>query len=428
MRQSKLFTKILKEFPKDEESVNARFLIRAGFIDKLMAGVYTFLPLGLRVLNKIENIAREEMNEIGGKEILMPALHPKENWEKTGRFNSFDALFKLKSKYGGEMALGPTHEEILYPILIQYVSSYRDLPLYIYQIQTKFRDEPRAKSGLLRGREFRMKDFYSFHADDADRDRYYDAVKEAYLKIFQRLEIDVLMTRASGGTFSELSLEFQALCSAGEDVVFICDKCGLAVNKELAAGEEIICHQCGGKTEEKRAIEAGNIFPLKDKYAKDFNLVFKDKAGESKLVSVGCYGLGTSRAMGTITELHHDKKGIIWPESVAPFDIHLLELMSSDPEINKNIKKISREIYDTLSVDGESIRGGQNKRKDVLCDERESVSIGEKFAEADLIGIPLRIVVSEKTLAKESVEIKRRDSNEIELIKIKDLRSFYKIF
>ena len=222
MRFSEVFTKIRREAPKDEESLNAKLLIQGGFIDKLAAGIYTFLPLGLRVLNKIENIVREEMNAIGGEEMLMPALQPKENWETSGRWQGFDALFKLKSRYGAEFALGPTHEEILYPLLKNHIFSYRDLPVRAYQIQTKFRDEPRAKSGLLRSKEFRMKDMYSFHANDKDRDAFYEAVKKAYLKIFKRLGLDAIPTTASGGTFSELSMEFQVVTPAGEDDIFFC--------------------------------------------------------------------------------------------------------------------------------------------------------------------------------------------------------------
>jgi len=406
MRMTEIFTKTQKTSPKDEESVNAKLLERAGFIQKLMAGVYTFLPLGLRVLNKIENIVREEMDKIGGQEVLMPALHPQDNWVTTGRWNGFDALFKVESRSSGSYALGPTHEEVLYPLLRHHISSYRDLPQYVYQIQTKFRDEPRAKSGLLRGREFRMKDLYSFHIDEKDRDKYYEKVKNAYIKIFKRLGLEALPTRASGGTFSENSLEFQALCEAGEDVIFVCGKCSTAVNQEVASGENPKCKECGGDTLKKKAIEVGNIFPLKDKYAKDFNLSFRDERGETKLISAGCYGLGTSRALGAIVETHYDEKGLVWPVSVAPHNIHLIRLGEAE-----KVLKASDEIYDILG-----------KTAEVFYDDMSEKSAGEKFADADLIGIPLRIVVSEKTLEKDSVEIKKRDSSKPELIKILNLK------
>lgn len=410
MLQSHLFTKTSKEAPKDEESINARFLIRAGFIDKLMAGVYTFLPLGWRVLNKIENIVREEMNKIGGQEILMPALHPKENWEKTSRWQTFDALYKLKAN-GSEFALGPTHEEILYPLLTHHISSYKDLPAFIYQVQTKFRNEPRAKSGLLRGREFRMKDFYSFHANNQERDKYYELVKNAYLKTFKKIGLDVVSTQASGGTFSELSLEFQVITDNGEDTIFICDKCKLAINKEIVKIERPKCPQCNNNTIEKRGIEVGNIFPLKEKYAQDFNLVFRDRDGQSKLVSVGCYGLGTSRVMGAIVEISHDKNGIIWPKQVAPFDIHLLAISE-----NERIKKEAEKLHQKLEKQG----------LEVLYDDRD-LTAGEKFADADLIGIPLRMVISKKSLAKKSIEIKKRGEEKIRLVKLDKLKKISKI-
>ncbi len=401
MRQTELFTKTLRTPPKDEESKNAKFLAQGGFVQKLMAGVYTFLPLGLRVLNKIENIVREEMNKTGGIEILMPALHPKENWEATGRWEHFDALFRLKSRSGSDYALGPTHEEILYPLLTHHIASYKDLPKYIYQIQTKFRDEPRAKSGLLRGREFRMKDFYSFHANQKDRDAYYEVIKKTYLKIFERLGLDVVPTHAFGGTFSERSTEFQLISDAGEDTIFFCPECKTATNKELSE-EHGKCPNCGGKTSEERAIEVGNIFPLKDKYAQDFNLTFKDENGYQKLVSVGCYGLGTSRVMGAIAEVLSDEKGLIWPKNTAPFAAHLLAISGND----SIIKKEADAVYQNLLEKG----------VEVLYDDREDNSAGEKFADADLIGIPFRIVVSAKTIASGSVEVKKRDSSEAALI------------
>jgi prolyl-tRNA synthetase len=405
MLQSSLFTKTKREAPRDEEAINAKLLIRAGFIDKLMAGVYTFLPLGLRVLKKIEDIVREEMNAAGGQEVSMSVLHPKENWETTGRWQSFEALFKLKSRSEADYALGPTHEEIIYPLLKHYVYSYKDLPIYVYQIQTKFRDEPRAKSGLLRGREFKMKDLYSFHVSDADRDKYYEVMKKAYFNVFKRMGIDAIWTEASGGTFSNRSHEFQVISSAGEDTIHICEKCRTAINDEITE-EQKVCPKCGGKNFRKeKAIEIGNIFPLKENYAREFNLTFKDENGEERLVSAGCYGLGISRLMGAIVEVLHDTEGIIWPESVAPFKVHLICVKCQA----SGIKKFADKIYNSLQKNG----------IEVLYDDREEASAGEKFADADLIGIPYRLVVSEKT--GDQIEIKKRNEEKTKLAKEKEL-------
>src|SRR3989344_2673250 len=402
MRLSELFTKTRRTPPKDEESANAIFLEQGGFIKKEAAGVYTFLPLGLRVLNKVENIVREEMDRVGGAEILMPALHPAENWEATGRWNKFDALFKTESRFGGRYALGPTHEEIIYPLLKHFLSSYKDLPIKVYQIQTKFRDEKRAKAGLLRSREFRMKDFYSFHAGDKERDKFYEEMKKAYLKTFRRIGLKVIVAEASGGTFSELSLEFQVASLAGEDTLFLCKKCGSARNKEIAAsGEE--CQKCGGETEEIKTIEVGNIFPLKEKFAEDFGLKFKDTKGKEHLVSAGCYGLGTTRVMGTAVEVGHDERGIIWPKEIAPFQIHLVGL---DKDASK--------IYSMMIAEG----------REVLYDDRRGATAGEKFADADFIGAPARVILSARTMQDGSVEIKKRSAKNAIMVKIKDLLKY----
>ncbi|MFH1401600.1 MAG: aminoacyl--tRNA ligase-related protein [Parcubacteria group bacterium] len=409
MQQSKLFTKTEKEVSKDEISVNTKLLLKAGFIDKLMAGVYTFLPLGLRVMEKIENIIRQEMNLIGGQEILMPTLHPKENWLTTGRWDSMDDLFKLKDSSDREFALGPTHEEIVVPLVEKYIKSYKDLPCYVYQIQNKFRMELRAKSGLLRGREFIMKDLYSFHLTEDDLNDYYEKAKEAYLKIFQRAGISekTFLTFASGGSFSKYSHEFQTVSEAGEDVIYVCKKCSQAINREIF-GEVKICPNCQGKDfEEKKSIEVGNIFKLMNKYSKPFDLSVKDKDGKEQAVLMGCYGIGLSRLMGTIVEVHHDENGIIWPESIAPFRSHLISLGQNEA---------AEKIYKELTEAG----------KEVLFDDREDKTAGEKFADCDLIGIPERIVVSEKTLAEKSVEIKKRNSKETKLIKINEIEKYIK--
>lgn len=408
MKQSKLFTKTKKEAPKDEVSINAQLLIRAGFVDKLMAGVYTFLPLGLRVMKKIENIIREEMSAIGGQEISMPALQPKENWITTGRWETMDDLYKIKDASEREFALGSTHEEVVSPLVKKFVNSYKDLPLYAYQFQNKFRMELRAKSGLIRGREFLMKDLYSFHLTEEDLDKYYEKAKEAYFKIFERFGIKekTHLTFASGGSFSKYSHEFQTISEAGEDIIYICDKCGLAINKEIKPETEK-CPECGeANFREEKAIETGNIFKLMNKYSKPFNLTVADEKGEQKEVLMGCYGIGLSRAMGTIVEVFHDEKGMIWPEAVAPFKVHLLSLGKNEE---------AERIYQELSEKG----------IEVLLDDRE-VSAGEKFADADLIGIPYRVVISEKSLKAGGVEVKRRSEEKSEIIETEKLLSYLK--
>ncbi len=397
MKQSELFTKTLREAPKDEDAINAQLLIRAGFVDKLMAGVYTILPLGVKVLDKIQCVIREEMVKIGGNEVLMPTLQPKANWEKTGRWDNLDTLFKFTSYYTkNDYALGPTHEEVVSPLLKKFVMSYKDLPRYVFQIQTKFRDEPRSKSGLLRGREFLMKDLYSFHTDDRDLDKYYEIAKKAYVKTYKRLGIGdkTYLTFASGGSFSKYSHEFQTVAKSGEDTIYICDKCKIAVNKEIIK-EQNACPQCGNNDlREEKAIEVGNIFKLKTKYSAPFALAYRDERGNMNDVVMGCYGIGITRLMGTIVELFHDDHGIIWPESISPFRFHLVELK----------KGMARGLYRRLQAKGDK----------VLYDDRE-IPAGEKFADADLIGIPYRLVISDKTGSKK-VEIKKRNSKNVKLV------------
>ena len=288
MRQSKYFLKTTKTSSAEDVSVNAKLLEQGGFVAKVMAGVYSYLPLGLRVLKKIETIVREEMDSIGGQEVFMPSLHPKENWQATGRWTGLDVLFKIKSQHGYEYALGPSHEEIVVPMALPVINSYKDLPLAVYQIQTKFRDEPRAKSGLLRGREFRMKDLYSFHVSEQDRDKYYDQVGEAYTKTFKRLGLDSIFTEATGGTFSKYSDEFQVENESGEDTIYLCQNCGKAKNADVyQAGAR--CKWCGKeKFMEIKSSEVGNIFKLSDKYPQSFNLTFTDQDGVKRPVLMGC--------------------------------------------------------------------------------------------------------------------------------------------
>ncbi|XOB41634.1 MAG: proline--tRNA ligase [Candidatus Nealsonbacteria bacterium] len=416
MRQSQLFTKTIRETPRDEKSINSRLLIKAGFIDKLTAGVYSYLPLGFKVLKKIENIIREEMNKILGQEVFLPALHPKKNWEITDRWH-YKEMFKVKSRGGKDFSLGWTHEEIITPLVKKFVQSYKNLPVFVYQIQDKFRDELRVKSGLLRGVEFIMKDLYSFHRDEKDLDKYYEKVKKAYLRIFERCGLgkQTFLTLASGGTFSKYSHEFQTITPVGEDEIYLCQKCKLAVNKEIIKEEKYKCPKCKSKKLEiKKAIEVGNIFKLKDKFSKPFNFKFKDKDGKEKMVLMGCYGIGLGRLMGAVVEVHYDKDGIIWPKEVAPFDCHLLALSGSKKKFERKIGKVSEKLYQDL-------QGADLK---VLYDDRKDKTAGEKFAEADLIGIPIRIVVSEKTLKRSCVEIKRRKEEKIKLIKLNQIINY----
>jgi len=404
MKQSQLFTKTQKNAPKDEMSLNARLLIRGGFVDKLMAGVYTILPLGWQVLKKIEQIIREEMNNIGGQEIFMPALQPKENWEKTGRWSTMDDLYKVKDKSDREFALGSTHEEIISPLMKKFINSYKDLPFAAYQFQNKFRMELRAKSGVLRGREFLMKDLYSFHLDQKDLDEYYEKAKIAYKNIFNRSGIGekTFLTFASGGSFSKYSHEFQTLTSAGEDVIHICNKCNMAINKEIK-DETPECPECKStEFREEKAVEVGNIFKLGTKYSAPFDLTVTNEKGEKTPVVMGCYGVGLQRLMGTIVELNNDENGIIWPETVAPFKVHLISLGKNEE---------AEKIYNDL----------EKNNIEVLYDDREDTSAGAKFADADLIGIPYRVVVSEKSLAGGGVEMKKRNEKESEIIKIDQL-------
>ncbi len=391
MRQSKLFTKTRKSAPKDEVSTNAQLLIRAGYIHKEMAGVYSYLPLGLRVLNNIEQVIREEMNAIDGQELFLSALHPKENWEKTGRWTSLDVLFKLKDGLDREYALGATHEEIITPLAQEYISSYRDLPFAAYQFQNKFRAELRSKSGIMRGREFIMKDLYSFHAGQDDLDSYYERVVTAYKNIFARCGIGgtTYLTYASGGTFSKYSHEFQTLTSAGEDTIHVCEKCAVAVNEEILS-DQPTCPTCKGELTPKTAVEVGNIFKLGTKYSDAFSLTFKDKEGVAQPVIMGCYGIGLGRVMGTIAETLSDEKGLVWPTAIAPFHVHLISLAGTNVEVAKEAER----LYEQLRAHG----------IETLFDDRDTRA-GEKFADADLIGIPLRLVLSEKTIAQGSVEV-----------------------
>lgn len=406
MRFTQLSTKTIKDASQADVSRNAQLLIRAGFVDKLMAGVYSYLPLGLRVLSKIENIVREEMNRVGGQEILMPALQPREIWDTTGRWDKVDVLFKLVGAGDRDLALGPTHEEVVTPLIGKYIQSFRDLPKAVYQVQTKFRNEARAKSGLLRGREFRMKDMYSFHANQADLDAFYELAIEAYKNVYRRCGLGelTLVTYASGGIFSKYSHEFQTITPYGEDVVYRIPGTDIAINKEIIEDREalagIIPNYKDGdeaKLEELKAIEVGNIFKLSSRFTDAFDVTYADAEGKKNKVVMGCYGIGPSRVMGTVAEVLSDDNGLVWPDEIAPYHVHLVSLCRDESDIDRCEK-----LYNRLTELG----------IEVIYDDRTGVQAGQKLADADLIGIPRRVVVSPRTLANDSVEFKPRIDKE----------------
>ncbi|MFA5131992.1 MAG: aminoacyl--tRNA ligase-related protein [Candidatus Paceibacterota bacterium] len=421
MRQSQLYTKTQKEAPKDEVSKNAILLTRAGFIHKEMAGVYTFLPLGLRVLTKIENVIRRHMDAIGN-ELVMSSLSPRENWEKTGRLDTVDVLMKTEAanavsleKSSNSYILNPTHEELITPIAALYARSYKDLPVAFYQIQTKFRNEARAKSGLLRGREFRMKDLYSFHRDEADLKTYYEEAKKVYMNIYREIGLgdDTFITLAGGGDFTkEFSHEFQTVVDAGEDIIYLDRKNNIAYNKEVVTEENSKRLNVDFESlEQVKACEVGNIFPLGTKFTKAFDYTYINEAGEKQEVHMGCYGIGPSRLMGVITEKFADEKGLVWPAAIAPFSVHLISLAKDkDSETGKK----AEELYKKLMA----------AHVEVLFDDREE-GAGSKFADSDLIGIPMRVVISDKSLEKGGVEIKERTQEESEIVTIEELLATY---
>lgn len=399
MKYSQLFGKTRREAPKDEVSTNAKLLLRGGFIDKLMAGSFTLLPLGFRVVKKIEAIIREEIDKTGANEVLMPLLHPKSVWNETGRWDSAkEVMYQLK-KGDKEYGLSFTHEEIVLDLVRKHSNSFRDYPIKVYHFSTKFRDEPRAKSGILRGREFLMKDLYSLHETKEDLDKYYWEVSRAYQEIFKRLGLKVIVTEASGGVFTENTThEFQVLSDTGEDEIIYCEGGDFSQNTEIAKVEEgKECDLGHGPLKKAKAIEVGNIFNFGQDYSKKMNVAFIDKKGEKKYPYFGSYGIGLTRLIGTIAEVQSDDKGLVWPESVSPFQVYLVGLNSK-----------AEEIYQRLEKEG----------VEVLFDERE-VSAGEKFKDADLIGVPVRLVVSDKT--GDNVEFKKRTEDKTELLSLEEV-------
>lgn len=402
---SQLGTKTLKN-SKEFDSINATYLTRGAFINMTMAGAYTFLPLGLRVLNKIENIIRKEMDKLAA-EVLMTALSPKQVWEQTQRIDTVDVLMQTmganaasKLKSTNEYILNSTHEEVITPIAYKFNRSYKDFPFAFYQMQTKFRNEARAKSGILRGREFRMKDLYSFHTSEADLKEYYEKVKNAYTTVFKNLGLgaDTVIALASGGDFTtDYSHEFQTRCDAGEDMIYLNKQTGVAYNQEVAPPEALDANnqETSDEYEVFPACEVGNIFPLNTKFSKAFEYTYTDNTGKENDVYMGCYGIGSSRVMGVLVEKFHDENGIIWPKQVAPFSVHLVSLNGMEQE--------AEAFYNTL----------QKLNIEVLWDNR-NISAGEKFSDADLIGNPIRLVLSSRNNGK--IELKFRNDDESQLL------------
>lgn len=406
MRLSQLFTKTRKDVPANEEARNAQLLIQAGYIHKEMAGVYAYLPLGKKVLDNITAIIREEMNELGGQEVQMTVLQPKELWVKTGRWDDkkVDNWFKTKLVNGTELGVGLTHEEPIVDALKEYINSYKDLPIYVYQIQSKFRNELRAKSGLLRGREFVMKDMYSLARSQQEHDKLYEKAARAYQRVYDRLGIGDITYRtyADGGIFTQkFSDEFQTISDIGEDTVYLDENRKIAINKEVCTPANL--KKLGLNKEnlvEKRGVEVGNIFPLESKYTDALDVYFTDEHGKRQSIIMGCYGIGVSRLMGLLAEHFADEHGLVWPENIAPARVYLI-CLGGDAEVVKAADTLYKELGD--------------EGVDVLYDDREA-SAGEKFADADLLGIPYRVVVSQKTLEHNKYELKKRVSNVTELL------------
>ncbi len=411
MRQSQLFTKTRKEAPADEAAKNAQLLIRAGYVHKEMAGVYAYLPLGIRVVEKIKQIVREEMNAIRGQELIMTALQRKELWERTSRWSDdvVDVWFKSELKAGGEVGFGWSHEEPIGEMMKNYISSYKDMPISVYQFQTKLRNEMRAKSGIMRGREFIMKDMYSFCADEESHLAYYESTKPAYMKVFERIGIgaDTYVTFAAGGAFTKFSHEFQTICEAGEDITYINKERGIAINEEVLTDETMASLGITrAELTETKTAEVGNIFNFGQQKAEDLGLHFKNEAGESVPVWMGSYGIGVTRLMGVLVEKFADEKGIVWPASVAPFTVHLTGLNGEDAAI----RDWTDGIYQNLVDAG----------VEVLYDDRDARP-GEKFADSDLIGIPYRLVVSRKSREEGKFEVVTRATGEVRMLTEEEL-------
>ena len=415
MRQSFLFTKTRREIPADELAKNAQLLLRGGYIYKNMAGVYTFLPLGFLVVEKIKNIIREEMNAIGGQEMYMPTLQDSELWRQTNRWDDevVDVWFKSELQAGGEVGLAWTHEEVITDIIAKYISSYKDLPVYPYHIQTKFRNEVRAKSGIMRTREFWMKDLYSFSTTEEEHNSFYEKAAQAYMRIFNRVGIgdNTYKTFASGGAFTDFSHEFQTISEAGEDVIYVSEDKGVAVNEEVLAEADVASLGVNkDELQKKKSIEVGNIFSLGTKFSEAIGAMYKDSEGHSKPIIMGSYGIGPARVMGTVVDLWSDEKGIVWPESIAPFQVHLICLNTEEDEV----RDWADGIYSTLTETG----------VEVLYDDRGERA-GEKFSDSELLGMPHRVVVSKKGKIDGTFEVVNRKTGEEKKLTEEELYKYF---
>lgn len=403
MRQSQLFTKTRKEVPADEVSKNAQLLIKGGFIHKEMAGVYSLLPLGFKVINKIKKIVAHEMEKLGSQEIIMSTLQSRDIWEKTDRWSDekVDIWFKTELKNGNQIGLGWSHEEPITNMIKDHVNSYKDLPVFVHQFQNKLRNESRAKSGVMRCREFIMKDMYSYAISEEQHMDFYNKTIDAYLEVYKKLGLGDItyVTSASGGVFTDkFSHEFQTLCEVGEDIIYVHKEKPIAVNEEIFNEESL--SKLGYKAEDfemKKAAEVGNIFTFGTKKCEEMELFFMDKEGKKQAVFLGSYGIGVTRLMGVITEIFADDKGMVWPESIAPFKVHLIQLGS--------VADQAAALYEKLIAQG----------IEVLLDDRD-MGAGAKFADADLIGIPYRVLISDKSLEKGGLEFKKRNESEVQII------------
>jgi len=403
MKQTNLFTKTLHDAPKDETAKNAQLLIRAGFVHKEMAGVYDLLPLGFRVVENIKQIVREEMEGIGATELLMSSMQNKNTWTGTDRWDDkiVDVWFKSKLHAGGEVGFGWSHEEPITQMMTNHIASYKDLPVYVYQFQNKLRNELRAKAGVMRGREFLMKDMYSYSADKETHEKFYEATKDAYVRVFARLGLgsDTFVTFADGGAFTKFSHEFQTVCTAGEDVVYINREKGIAINEEVLNNETL--SQLGvteAELEKVVTAEVGNIFNFGTEKCEQMDLYFTNSEGEKTPAFLGSYGIGITRLLGVIAEKFSDENGLVWPENIAPFSVHLISI---------NADEEAQELYSQLKEKGVA----------VLWDDRDARP-GQKFADSDLIGIPHRVVISPKTIEQGGLEIKMRSQDNTAIVSI----------
>ncbi len=400
-----VFLPTLKEIPQEAESLSHQLLLRAGLVRMLMAGTYTYLPLGLRVLERIQNIIRQEMNAIGASELLLPALHPLELWQKTGRDKDIgEVMFKFQDRRGRKLSLGPTHEEIITDLVKNNLSTYRQLPLVLYQIQTKFRDEMRPRFGLIRACEFIMKDAYSFDQDAAGLDKNYQLMYGAYERIFSRCGLKVLITQADSGVMGgDVSHEFMVRAPLGEDIVLVCAQCNLA---QAFQGTAALCSKCGGKPDKVNTIEVGHIFKLGTKYSKALEANFADAEGKLQALVMGCYGIGVSRLISAIIEQNNDAAGIIWPKEITPFEVIILPLDITNPVI----MNLAQSFYQELKSSG----------VEVLFDNRDERA-GVKFKDAELLGIPLQVIVGKESSKNNLLELKYRTTNERLILKPEEL-------